>query len=318
MPLLLPIMSPSLNTLFQSAASPRFAATPAIVKPLANAVIDGPLANAADAVTPLLTPLKPKQAGLPPADIALPYPNASPLKKVLGAVISAATLALSLVSMGLFRLPKVPLLSAPFFAMVFGAFIANEALIALADKAKIPTIHHTESLRRLLSAPGNVVGQKMLQRIWPVFFGGQQAKQAYLEDFQAKNQKLVSLATRFLIQNPMFEDLSTKLRDKRNFGDKAAELGQSFGKVLVALAVGSLLPKRLRLMLTPWLSGLLGLPLLQGIMQQFDQDPTKPGVQLTKGKPTDKSKTKPSANGKNANTKGSTDDVDDSSTGTKF
>ena len=197
-------------------------------------------------------------------------------------VISAVSLALSLVSMGMLRLPKVPLLSAPFFALVLGAFAANEALVAAADAAKIPTIHHSESLRKILTAPGYWFSKNVLETVWPVFFGGAQPKKAFIEDFSKKNEALVNSATKLLIQNPIFEDLSLKLRDKRNFGEKASEIGQSFGKVLLALAVGSLLPQPIRAWMGPWLTNVLGFPLMDRILAQFDQDPNTPGVQLNK------------------------------------
>jgi hypothetical protein len=239
-----------------------------------------PVATVAKTVkVPALTPKPHKDAlDLP----GVPYPETTAIKKVLGMVISAVSLVLSLVSMGMLRLPKVPLLSAPFFAVVLGAFAANEALVAAADAAKIPTIHHSESLRKILTAPGYWFSKNLLEGIWPILYGGASQKKAFIEDFAQKNEALVNSASRLLIQNPIFEDLSLKLRDKRNFSEKATEIGQSFGKVLLALAVGSLLPKPIRSWIGPWLTNLLGFPLMDRILAQFDQDPTTPGVQLTK------------------------------------
>jgi hypothetical protein len=243
-------------------------------------------------------PLKPLTPEPPKDSVHLPgkpFPEAGPIKKVLGMVISAVSLALSLVSMGMLRLPKVPVLSAPFFAVVLGAFAANEALVAAADSAKIPTIHHAESLRKILTAPGYWFSKNVLENAWPVWFGGNQPKKAFIEDFAHKNEALVTSASKLLIQNPIFEDLSQKLRDKRNFGEKASEIAQSFGKVLLALAVGSLLPKPIRAWIGPWLTNILGFPLMERILAQFDQDPNTPGVQLTKPKQADKRPVKPAA-----------------------
>jgi hypothetical protein len=212
------------------------------------------------------------------------YPPAGPIKKILGLLISAVSLVLTLVSMGMMNVPKVPLLSAPFFAMVFGAFAANEALALLADKAKIPTIHHSESLRRVLTAPGYAFSKQVLERAWPMFFGGVQEKRAYIQKFAQTNEALVEAGTRIMVKNPMFEDLSLKLRDKRGFSEKAGELSKSFGKVMVALAASMLMPKPLRATLGPWLTNAMGFPLLERMLAQLDQDPSTPGVQLTKPK----------------------------------
>jgi hypothetical protein len=231
------------------------------------------------------------------------FPQANPTKKALGVAISAVTLFLSLFSMGVVSIPKVPLFSLPFFGMVILAFAVKEALIAVADRLQIPTIHHEESLHKLLNCPARMVSDQVLQKLPAIVYGGAKDKQETIAQFETLAKGLTEQVTRGMVQNPLFDDLNESLKNKHSFGEKAEEIGKAGGKVLLTLAAASFIPKPLRLTITPWLSQAIGYPVLNRIWQQIEAKETTspPGAKKsrrssagdTAGKTAVASKTKP-------------------------